>query len=170
MKTRAAELAALAVGCLAWACSAPPPEAAALSEEDVAAIKAMGEKDIVDMLLAKDWAAFAAAFTEDAVRMVPNEPAHVGRAAIEEWARANWGAVTFSEGSQTLLEVEGRGDIAYARLAYSFTVEVPGLEEPITDAGKGLVILRKQADGSWLVSHAIYNADHPPPPTTPQGT
>jgi uncharacterized protein (TIGR02246 family) len=169
MRTRVAELATLALGCVAWACSAPPPEAAALSEEDVAVIKASGEKDVVDALLAKDWAGFAAAFTEDAVRMVPNEPTHVGRAAIEEWATANWGGLTISDGSQTLLEVEGRGDLAYARLSYSFTVEVPGLEEPVTDVGKGLIILRKQADGSWLVSHSIYNADSPPP-GAPEGT
>jgi ketosteroid isomerase-like protein len=101
--------------------------------------------------------------------MVPNEPAHVGRAAIEEWATANWGAVTFSEGSQTLLEVDGRGDIAYARLSYSFAVEVAGMDEPIMDVGKGMVILRKQGDGSWLVSHSIYNADSPPP-GAPEGT
>jgi len=169
MRTRAGKLAALVLSGVAWACSAPPPQAAGLSEEDVAAIKATSEKEVVDVLLAGDWEAFAAAFTEDAVRMVPNEPLHVGRAAIEEWAATNWGGLTFSEGSQTLLEVDGRGDIAYARLSYSFTVEVPGLEEPITDVGKALVILRKQADGSWLVSHSIYNADSPPP-GAPEGT
>jgi ketosteroid isomerase-like protein len=170
MRTQVADLAVLAVGCMAWACSAPPQETAALSDEDVAVIKAMCEEDIVDALLAKDWTTFAAAFTEDAVRMVPNEPTHVGRAAIEEWAAANWGAMTFSDGSQALLEVDGRGDIAYAQLSYSFAVEVPGLQEPIVDVGKGLVILRKQADGSWLVSHSIYNADHPPPAGAPEGT
>ncbi|UCF20866.1 MAG: DUF4440 domain-containing protein [Gemmatimonadota bacterium] len=168
MRIRVAKLAAVVLGGVLWACSAPPPETAGLSEEDVAAIKATSEKEVVDVLLAGDWEAFAAAFTEDAVRMVPNEPLHVGRAAIEEWAAANWGGLTFSEGSQTVLEVDGRGDMAYARLAYSFTVEVPGLEEPITDVGKALIILRKQSDGSWLVSHSIYNADYPPP-GVPQG-
>lgn len=168
MRTRVARLATLALGSVAWACSAPPPQSAALAETDVAAIKAMCEEGVVDVLLAKDWAAFAAAFTEDAVRMVPSEASHVGRAAIEEWAATNWGGLTFADGSQTVLEVDGRGDIAYAWFSYSFTVEVPGLEEPVMDVGKGLVILRKQADGSWLVSHSIYNADHPPP-AAPEG-
>ncbi len=40
----------------------------------------------------------AAAFTEDAVRMPPNEPLHVGRAAAEE--------------------IDARGDLAYARGSY----------------------------------------------------
>ncbi len=168
MRMRVAKLAAMVLGGVLCACSAPPPQAAALSEEDVAAIKTMSEDDVVDALLAGDWEAFAAAFTEDAVRMVPNEPVHVGRAAIADWAATNWGGLTFSEGSQTVLEVDGRGDMAFARLAYSFTVVVPGLEEPITDVGKALIILRKQPDGSWLVSHSIYNADYPPP-GTPQG-
>lgn len=172
MLTRVLKLAALSLVSTVAACAVPPSDTAALSDEDLAAMKLLGEKTVVDQLLAKDWEAFAAGFTEDAVRMVPNEPAHIGRAAIEEWAIANWDAVTFTEGTQTLEEVEGRGDLAFARLSYSFTVEVPGMDEPITDVGKGIVILRKQPDGKWLVSHSIYNADSPPPlmPASPEGT
>ncbi|UCC71858.1 MAG: DUF4440 domain-containing protein [Gemmatimonadota bacterium] len=164
MTTRSVRLALCALAVASMACQPPAQEAASLSDEDVAAIKDLAENVVVEALLAEDWAAFAAGFTEDAVRMVPNEPLHQGRQTIEQWARTSWGPMTMLEGSQTVLEVDGRGDLAYATITYSFTAEVPGLPEPVMDVGKGLVILRKQPDGAWLVSVSIYNADTPPPP------
>ena len=159
MNTRSALLIALALGLAASACSGPAPEATPLSEEDVAAIKDLAERQVVEVLLAEDWAGFAAMFTEDAVRMPPNEPLHQGRAAIEAWTSTNWGPITTTELSQTVLDVDGRGDLAYARGSYTATVEVPGVPQPIDDIGKFVVILRKQPDGSWLVSTAIFNSD-----------
>ncbi|MGD2216454.1 MAG: DUF4440 domain-containing protein [Gemmatimonadales bacterium] len=155
---------ALAFVLAAAACAGPVPEAGRLSEEDVAAIRELVGPMGTEVILAEDWPNFAAVFTEDAVRMPPNEPLHEGRAAIEAWASANWGPLTPTEYMQEALEIDGRGELAYARGSYSWTGEVPGVPEPITDVGKFLVILRKQADGSWLVSHAIFNADAPPPP------
>jgi len=164
MRVHSSLAAAVALVLVAAACARPAPEAGPLTDEDIAAIKDLAERQVPAALLAEDWAAFAASFTEDAVRMPPNEPLHQGRAAIEEWCVANWAPITTTELTQTVLELEGLGDLAYARGVASATVEVPGVPEPITDVAKFLVILRKQADGSWLVSHVIFNADAPPPP------
>jgi len=164
MSARSVLMAALAFILAGAACAGPAPEAGPLSEDDVAAINDLAERQMVEAFLAKDWAAFATLFTEDAVRMPPNELLHQGRAAIEAWASANWGPLTYTEMSQEALEIEGRGDLAYVRGTYSVTVGAPGAPEPITNVGKMLAILRKQPDGSWLVSQAIYNADAPPPP------
>ena len=164
MRVRSFLAAALAVVLVTAACAGPAPEAGPLSEEDVAAIREFAGPAVTEILLAEDWASFAAGFTEDAVRMPPNEPLHQGRAAIEAWASANWGLLTPIAYTQEALEIDGRGELAYAWGSYSWTGEVPGVPEPITDVGKFLVILRKQADGTWLVSHAIFNADAPPPP------
>ena len=163
MSRRAVVASALALGLVVCGCATQGSEGGPLSDADVAAIKQLAEEEVVDVLLAGDWAAFGAAFTEDAVRFPPNEPLQEGRATIEEWATANWSQLTFLEGSQTVMGVDGRGDLAFAWGSYSFTAEVPGMEEPIEDVGKFLVVLRKQPDGSWLVSHSIYNADNPPP-------
>jgi hypothetical protein len=62
------------------------------------------------------------------------------------------------------LEIQGQGDLAYDRGTYSMTVTPPGLA-PIEDHGKYLSIWRKQADGSWKITHAMFNSD-PPLPTT----
>jgi uncharacterized protein (TIGR02246 family) len=162
-------LAFAAVSCslLAIACQ---PEVGSLSEEDVAAIRDLCEREVVDALLAEDWALFAATFTEDAIRMPPNEPLHQGREAIREWAEAAWGPLTLAEFTQTMESIDGRGDLAYARGSYSATSEVPGLDEPVGDVGKVIAILHKQEDGRWLISVAIYNSDLPLPSTEEKHT
>jgi len=164
MSARSVLTAASAFILAAAACAGPAPEAGPLSEEDLAAINDLVERQMVEAFLAEDWAALASVFTEDGVRMPPNEPLHQGRAAIEAWTSSNWGPLTYTGFTQEALEIDGRGDLAYVRGTYSVTVEPPGAPEPITSVGKTLAILRKQPDGSWLVSHAIYNGDAPPPP------
>jgi uncharacterized protein (TIGR02246 family) len=137
------------------------PGVGALSDEDVAAIRDLGEREIVEALLAEDWDHFVATFTEDAVRMPPNEPLHQGRETIREWAEANWGPLTLTEFTQTMLSIDGRGDLAYVRGSYSATSEVPGFSEPVSDVGKVVAIMRRQDDGRWLIAVAIYNSDLP---------
>ncbi len=139
------------------------PGVGALSDVDVAAIRDLGEREIVEALLAEDWDRFVATFTEDAIRMPPNEPLHQGREAIRDWAETNWGPLTVTEFTQTMSGIEGQGDLAYVRGSYSATSEVPGLVEPVSDVGKVVAILRKQDDGRWLLSVVIYNSDLPLP-------
>ncbi len=148
---------------LALTTTACQPQAGPLPDEDVAAIRNLAEQHVVDVLLAEDWAGFAATLTEDVVRMPPNEPLHQGREAVEAWTSANWGPLTTTELSQSVFDIDGRGDLAYARGSYTATVEVPGVPEPVSDVGKFLVVLRKQEDGGWLVSIAIFNSDVPLP-------
>jgi len=139
------------------------PGASPLTDEDVAAIRSAAEQEVVEATLAGDWSRFVASFTEDAVRLPPNEPLHQGRDAIRQWAEANWGPLTFTEFTMTVEDVDGRGDLAYAWGPYAATVEVPGLPESVKDIGKFLVILRRQDDGQWLVSVGMFNSDAPLP-------
>ena len=161
MRVRFAASALLAVVPVLTACQ---PEVGPLSEEDITAIRDLGEREVVEALLAEDWDRFVATFTEDAVRMPPNEPLHQGRQAIRDWVETNWGPLTLTEFTQTMSSVDGRGDLAYARGSYSATTEIPGLCEPVGDVGKVVAILRRQDDGRWLISVAIYNSDLPLPP------
>ena len=57
--------------------------------------------------------------------------------------------------------IDGRGDLAFARGTYSWTVRV-GEGEPVSDTGKWLTIGRRQADGTWLLSQDIWNSDQGP--------
>ena len=141
------------------ACQPPPTEGPpGLSPEDVAAIDALPD-EYTQATLASAWADLAALYTEDAARMPPNEVAVQGREAIQQAFEAEPGITT--ELTITSEETTGLGDLAYQKGTYSVTMTVEGSPEPISDTGKYLVIVRKQADGSWLMAEHIWNSDRP---------
>ncbi len=134
---------------------------APLSDEDVAAIKAIGSA-LDKANLAGDFDAVVEMMTEDVLLMNPNEQIIQGRAKILEWFNA-FKPATFTEHKHELLEVDGHGYIAYARGAYKNAFIFEGIDEPIRGEGKTLLILRKQTDGSWLISRFCWNSDLPLP-------
>jgi uncharacterized protein (TIGR02246 family) len=160
MKARAILLAVLGLALASMACQPVAQEAGPLSEEDVAAIRAVPQS-YTEAMLASDWAAVAAHYTEDALLMAPNEPQIEGRAAIQ----ASYDAMplTVTEYANVFVEIEGRGDLAYARGVISAAGTVEGMLEPVSDTIKYLAILRKQPDGSWLLSKTCWNSDLPFP-------
>jgi ketosteroid isomerase-like protein len=81
----------------------------------------------------------------------------IGRSAIP----ALFSPLTVSDFRMTPDEIDGRGDLAFARGTYSWTVRI-GDGEPAPDSGKWLTIWRKQADGTWLLSQDIWNSDQSP--------
>ncbi len=167
MNTRLILVAAFALSLTSVACQPAAQEAAsgALSAEDVAAITNTIDS-FVRANLASDWAAAAALFTEDAVRMPPNEPVIHGRAAIEA-AMAQIESVT--DFTATPLETDGRDGLGYSRISYSMTYTISDIPEPVSETGKVLVIWRKQADGSWLAAADTWNSDLPLPAALAQG-
>ena len=113
----------------------------------------------MNAVLAGDFAAVAATYTEDAVMMAPNSEAIVGRAAIQTFFES---FPPISSMELLATEVEGVGDLAYVRGSYTMTVAPEGAD-PISDTGKYIEIRRKQADGTWLLSRDLYNSDLPLP-------
>ena len=105
---------------------------------------------------AKDWDALAALYTEDAVMMAPDAPAIEGRAAIREFFVA-FPPVESMQLNQ--IEVEGRGDLAFVRGAFTMTLESD--EGPVEQVGKYLEIRRREADGVWRLHVDIFNIDQP---------
>ena len=63
-------LGLLPLGIAAWG---PTPDARRLSAADVAALRAIADRD-APIVLARDWATLVAEYSEDAVRMAPNGP------------------------------------------------------------------------------------------------
>jgi uncharacterized protein (TIGR02246 family) len=147
---------------LSLGCQGP----AGLSEADRTAIR-QGQENYVKLANARDSKGIAALYAEDAIVLPPSQAAVQGRAAIQAWAEAH---PLFSNFQVQILEIEGRGDLAYDRGTYSETV-TPAGAAPIEDHGKYLTIFRKQADGSWKCVRDIFNSDLPLPapeqPTAP---
>ena len=149
------------------ACQPPEPsepvgmtasEAAELTADDRTAIEASDEA-WAKAALAGDWVAVAAIYTEDAVLLPPNHEAVEGRAAIQAYFET---FPPLSDFQLHSIEVDGVGDIAYVRGHYVLTMTPEG-GDPINDSGHYLEVLRKQADGSWLLYRDIYNSEHPLP-------
>lgn len=150
-------LATLALSLLA-ACQ---PGVAPLSDEDVAAIRALGQS-YAQTNLSKDADAVAALYAFDAVEMPPNAPARVGNAAIRDAYAEFFGlGVEASDFTLTAVEIGGLGDLAYDRGTWTWTGTPPGMTEPITDTGKYLGIARRQEDGTWLWTQMAWNSDLP---------
>jgi uncharacterized protein (TIGR02246 family) len=113
--------------------------------------------------LAKDFATWAALFLDDAVVNPPNEPAVKGRTAIRAWLEK---FPPMTEFKLNNVMVEGREDLAYVLGTYTMTIAPPGAPGPVKDSGKFVTVLRKQADGQWLVAVDMFSSDLPaaPPP------
>ena len=150
--------------CFAFSCQkaedvAEEPGVKALSDEDVAAIKAAHDA-FVQALMTGGWAAVMEFYTEDAVFMPPNAPKVQGKEAMKTFSNM-WPPVTAFD--LTIEDIDGRDDLAYVRGAYSQTIALEEAPEPVQDKGKFVEIMRKQEDGSWLISIDILNSDMPLP-------
>jgi ketosteroid isomerase-like protein len=144
---------AVCVG-LSVSCQQP----AGLSKAELTAVHQAQEND-VKLTNAQDWKGDLALYAEDAVLMPPNQAAVQGKTSIQDWMQAYPPISNLREQS---LEIEGQGNLAYNRGTYSMTVNHVGAAST-DDHGKYLTIWRKQGDGSWKISRAIYNSDLPLP-------
>jgi ketosteroid isomerase-like protein len=152
-------LALPALALASAACGPAAQEVGPLSEEDVAALEG-AIQEYVQSALAGDLDTWAGLWAEDAVKMDPNSPALEGREAI----RASMAALSMTEFTASVAEVDGRGDLAYVRGAFSARGTVEGMPEPlVVEQGKYLTIFKKQPDGTWLIAIDIWNSDLPLP-------
>src|SRR6187402_279359 len=111
----------------------------------------------------QDGAAIAKLFTADGVEMPPNAPAAKGRAAIEAYHKA-FGAQWMMHGMTiTSTETKVAGDTAYDAGTYKQQIMSNKSGAVIDDVGKYIVLLKKDAGGNWLITHAIYNSNLPLP-------
>ena len=134
--------------------SAAPPLAAA----DIAAIRGT-DSAFAAAANAGDATATAATYLPDAHLLPPNAPPVEGREAIERFWKGFYDAyrVAISIGTD---EIEGRGDLAYARGHFTLdgTPKTKG-PPPVHDEGKFVEVLRRQSDGSWRYAVDIYNSN-----------
>ncbi len=153
-------LAAISLASLT-ACQPGEPGVAPLSDEDIAALRDL-QAAYNAGVLAWDADARVAVFAEDAVYLAPGAPAIEGRAAIlaalDVPVPPDEGLIDFTN---TSLETYGQGDLAFDRGTLTYVGESMG--DTVTMNGKYVLIARRQADGSWRWTAAIWNFDGPWP-------
>jgi uncharacterized protein (TIGR02246 family) len=153
LKRGAAVVAAVvfsATGALAQA----GPDAAAVGKARAAYEKAAG---------AQDAAGIAKLYTADGVEMPPNAPAAKGRAAIEAYHKAFAKQFMVHGITLTATDLKVHGDTAVEVGTYKQQLMFQNGGGMFDDTGKYIVLLKKEASGAWLLTHAIYNSDSPPP-------
>ena len=167
---------ALALAVSAMGCERPASDDAAGRREHVAT----GEVDLsqvrqaVEQLGAQweeaanrgDAAAVASLYTEDGQFMPPNADIVEGRANIQT---AIQGLVDMKlrNVDLTTVDVGASGDLAYEVGRYSLDVQPPGAPQHVTDKGKYVLVLKRQADGTWKIVADIFNTNQPAPPARP---
>ncbi len=142
------------------------PEAVAeevvTTEADVAAIETL-RADFVTAYNAEDVDKLLNLFTADAVRMPPDEPALSGTEELRGYFSSRFELADI-EVSIATDETEIAGDWAFARGNFGVAVTSAAGGEPVEYTGKWINIMQRQADGSWKMSHNIYNNDVPVEP------
>jgi uncharacterized protein (TIGR02246 family) len=152
------------------ACSSAPaervsdkaPSAEPLAAADIAAIRAT-DSAFTRAMGAGDAAGVAAIYLPDAHLMPPDAASVEGRAAIQQFIAGLLGAyhLTIAVSAD---EIEGRGDLAYARGHYTMegtpnAAGVPALREQ----GKFVEVLRRQPDGTWRYAVDMWSPNQPAP-------
>ena len=102
----------------------------------------------------------SAVWADDGLLMPPHHPSVQGPAAIVEYFHD-----LFSRGrfrfTFTSSDIHLAGDTAFERVAYTATVSSADDAPLSEDVGKGLHVYRRQPNGSWRLTHDIWNSDQP---------
>lgn len=142
---------------LSVACSAEADMV--LSADDESAIRA-GVESIIAAANRGDWPAWTDGYAENAVAMPPNRRPLIGRAALLELLAS---LPPTSDWEYDVIDLDGRGDLAFLRGTFTVRMSLPGSEVPTTVSGSSMYIWRRQSDESWKVEREIWNSDDPPP-------
>ena len=140
---------------------APAPAKAPDTSADVAAINALAAREIA-AFVAVDTAGLDAVFAQDAIVMPPGEAALQGRAAAKAWAQALGDQYTLG-GEYTGSDVIVSGDWAVHRFTGRLSMTPKAGGETISEAVKGVHVLQRQPNGSWVITQDVWNTDQPPP-------
>jgi len=123
--------------------------ASKLNDADVAAIRKTSQK-YQDCARVGDWDTWMQLSEDDAVFMPPNSETLDTRAKVRAFVD-NFPKMT--EFKLTILEVDGRDDMAFVRGRYEL------IAGGVPDRGKYIELWRRQSDGSWKIFRDIWNTD-----------
>jgi len=127
------------------------------TEADLAAIQGLVEAWSTSFD-SQDLEPYLALFSDDARFLPPESPALDGKETIRAWIAENFvdGPMTFSSGEREVM-----GAFAYDIGTFDLPIPQQG-EQPRIIYGKYLLFMRRQADGSWELTHYMWNFTPPP--------
>ena len=130
------------------------------NKADVAAIKKWIDRYCATVT-AGDFDAYRTFWTEDVVWLPPNGPVVQGIDACMELNRPYFKEYSSVE-TMSVEEIEVADRFAFVRVNYTCQGTPKADGEPINEDGKGLFILIRKPDGSWVSTHCVWNSNIPP--------
>jgi uncharacterized protein (TIGR02246 family) len=100
-------------------------------------------------------------FADDAVLMPPNDTALFGKEEIAEWWKEYFQWFKVRKAVETEQDLTVAGDQAFHRMTLSAVIVPIKKGEPIKDEVRFLYVWRKQPDGTWKITHQIWNSTKP---------
>jgi uncharacterized protein (TIGR02246 family) len=111
---------------------------------------------------ARDAEKAASFWSDDATIVAPNSPLINGKQAIKNYVAGAFSSPDFSiQWVTDKIVVARSGEMAYATGSDQFTYRTPD-NKLVTEHTNGVVVWKKQTDGSWKAAIDIWNADAPP--------
>jgi uncharacterized protein (TIGR02246 family) len=129
-------------------------------EADIAAIENVMDQYAV-CVNTGDLELWLSLMTDDTIKMPPDAPAIFGKEELRASNKPLFDNFTL-EMALFPEEAQVDGDLGFARGTYTFLLTPNEGGEPLYMVGKYLTILKRQADGSWKISHDCYNSNVPP--------
>jgi uncharacterized protein (TIGR02246 family) len=102
-----------------------------------------------------------ALFADDAVLMPPNDTTLYGKEEIGEWWKEYFQWFQVNSTIETEGDLVVAGDQAFHRSSLSIVIVPRKRGTRITDDVRTLTVWRRQADGSWKISHQMWNSTKP---------
>ena len=154
-------LAAALLGCTQNAQSSQPAVNVAEVESTIRATDARW----LATVKTRDAEKSAAFWSDDATILPPEAAPIVGKQAIRAYVAGAFASPDFSIDWKTdKVVVAASGDMAYSTGKDVLTFRTLD-HKLVTEHTNGVVVWKKQADGSWKAAIDIWNADGPPTPT-----
>lgn len=141
------------------ACAPQAERAESTTQADTQAINQVREQEVAATSAGDTVLAY---LSDDILMMPPNEPAVAGLEAVRSWFRNFLSQFTVAV-TYTRADITVAGDWAIERYAGTVTLTPVAGGAAMEESIKGLHIYHRQADGSWKMTHDIWNSDAPAP-------
>lgn len=142
------------------ACAQPDADSAATAVADTTdymAIENAAAQSFMAAWNAKDAAAVAVHYADDAVALRPDSTTVTGKAAIQQADADGFAGPIATNLTITPREAVGNGDWYWATGDVTVILTIPGAPEPVTSPGKYMSIVKRSADGTWKIHRLIWN-------------
>jgi len=112
-------------------------------------------------VMAGDLDTYRQFWTDDVVWLPPGEPVIEGIEACMDHHRPFFEQYNLVE-KMSVEEIKIGDPFTYVRVNYTFRATPKACGEPVVEDGKGMFIMQRRPDGSWVSTHCVWNLNTPP--------